>query len=45
MNVIVNANELDKKTKSRYLEEIDYHINEAEDLFFKVNNIVSSILK
>jgi len=45
MNVIVNANELDEKTKSRYLEQIDYHINEAEDLFSKVNDTVNSILK
>ncbi len=45
MNVIVNANELDEKIKSRYLEQIDYHINEAEDLFCKINDRVNLILK
>ena len=45
MNVVVNANELNQNVKSRYLEQIKYHINEAEDLFSKINNTVNSILK
>ena len=45
MNVIVNANELNDEIKTKYLEEIDYHTNEAEDLFSKINNLVNSILK
>jgi len=45
MNVIINANELDQDIKSRYLEQIEYHMNEAEDLFSKINDMVNSILK
>ena len=45
MNVIVNANELDIDLKSRYIEQIEYHINEGEDLFSKTNDIINSILK
>jgi len=45
MNVIINANELDENIKLKYLEEINYHINEAEDLFLKINEMVNEDLK
>ena len=45
MNVIINANELKENIKLKYLEEINYHMNEAEDLFLKINEIVNKDLK
>ncbi|MBI44794.1 MAG: glutamate formimidoyltransferase [Candidatus Marinimicrobia bacterium] len=45
MNVIINANELNENIKLKYIEEVNYHINEAEDLFLKINEIVKKDLK
>ena len=45
MNVIINANDLQKNKKIKFIDQIEYYNKQADDLFNKINIIIDSHIK
>ena len=45
MNIIFNANDLQKNKKNKFIDQIEYYNKQADDLFNKINIIIDSHIK